>query len=149
MEPDTIDMFSEISASFRAALQRTAVLKELSLPAYQARLITLALRNPGLSQQKLADITERDKAQVARSLRELDDRGLITRKPHPSNARAIGVWVTDAGFSMATRLLAERQKLAIKLLAVLSEQEKRALESALSRFRTALKDEADGGERSL
>jgi len=134
MEGEIIDLLSQVTSAARGRLQHLPVLAELGLPSYQARLLLLSARFPGWSQQRLARATERDKAQVARALKELEARGLLTRTADAKDARTNGVAVTDAGRVVAERLARERHTLGLALLGTLSQDERATLADLLRRL---------------
>lgn len=138
MEIEIVDLLAQVNSSFRAKLQHLPVLEELSLPSYQARLLVLVGRCPGWSQQQLANATERDKAQVARSVKELETRGLLTRTPDVADGRVHGVVLTETGSRTARRLNQERANLARKVLKDMDRADQRLLAELLTRLSDAL-----------
>lgn len=90
----------------------------------------------------LAGIRERDKARVARALRDIPERELVPSRAHQSQAGAIGGWTTDDGHDVATRLLAEHERLAAKLYDAISDEEQLLLDTVLMRLKSAIESKA-------
>jgi MarR family transcriptional regulator, temperature-dependent positive regulator of motility len=114
------------------------VLEELGLPSYQAKLLVLVTRNPGWSQQQLAAETGRDKAQVARAVKELEERGLIARAAHASDPRARGITVTEVGRRAAQRVGRERMAAGKTLIAALDRHDQKVFAELLEKLVTQL-----------
>jgi len=138
MEPDVFDALNELTGKFRARLHQSPALQEFRLTGYQARLLFLAARNPGWSQQMLAVATERDKAQVARALKDLEARGLVTRSVQATDIRAHGVVVTEEGLQVARRLYEGRRVIAEAVLATLTPAEQEVLGRLVHRLLSTL-----------
>ena len=85
--------------------------------------ILVHLGGQPLAVNELARRTHVDKGWISRSLKGLEARGLILRTPHPTDARASLVRLTDAGETLVQSfapLAAARNR---RLLAGLDEQE--------------------------
>lgn len=97
MTDGLISLLREVSANFQMRLSELPANKELKLASFQARLFAVIDRSPKISQLKLAAKVERDKAQVARAIKELELRGLITPSVHETDWRTQCLSVTDEG----------------------------------------------------
>ena len=60
----------------------------VGLSRQQSRVLTVLIRNPGMTQTALADEVEMEKAPLGRLLERLEERNLIERKPDPGDRRA-------------------------------------------------------------
>lgn len=85
-------------------------------PAGVIILLTLADHQP-MSMQDLAAHISRDKSQVSRLVRDLEDRGLLLRSQHSDDARVNLLSLTDVG----TTLIARKQDMMTALIADLLE----------------------------
>jgi DNA-binding MarR family transcriptional regulator len=127
MENELVDLLSRVAGGVHSRLELLPVLVEIDLPPYQAKLLVLAARQPGASQQQLATFTGRDKAQVARAVKELEVRGLVTRAANAADSRAHGVDVTENGASIAARIAHDRLEIGSQLVANLSTDDQATL----------------------
>lgn len=138
-----IDLLRAVSISFQERLQQLAASNGTGLTAFQARLINLVGRNDGISQLTLATRTDRDKAQIARAVKELEAGGLVIRSPHASDWRSKSLALTDQGQAVYASLRAGRRNLASEALSDLSVDEKLALRSSLQKMVAALQARPD------
>ena len=60
----------------------------VGLSRQQSRVLTVLIRNPGMTQTALADEVEMEKAPLGRLLERLEERNLVERKPDPGDRRA-------------------------------------------------------------
>ncbi len=99
-----------------------------------ARLMEADGRTPG----QLADATFRDKAGATRIVTALEQRGLVARRPDPSDARSKQVWLTDAGRALHARLWPEVQALRAELMDGIDEETRAQVVDALRRMHANL-----------
>ena len=69
------------------------------------------------TQRQLADQTGLDEIFVSKLLRTLEGNGLVTRAPHPTDARARQLSLTEAGIATITPAIADVQVLLDELTA--------------------------------
>ena len=137
-DAEILNLMGQINRACQAALQQSETMKLLDLAVFPARLLSVISRSPGRSQQALAELLERDKAQVARTLRELEAKGLVTRSAHKTDWRSLCPALTDEGSRIAWQLNQERVGLAARMMADISEEEKPLLANLLQRMLTEL-----------
>lgn len=140
MQTELIDLLRTVTAGFQACMQQRVAAEGAGLGTFQARLLNLIGRNEGISQLGLGSFTDRDKAQIARAVKELETRGLVSRTPHPSDWRTKCLALTAGGKQLHMQLHDVRQQLAIEMFASLSEDEKQALHSILGKMAATLED---------
>lgn len=140
LDNELIDLLRAVSSGFQARMQEQVAANRWGLTAFQARLINLIGRNEGISQLTLASFTERDKAQIARAIKALEARGLVTRSAHASDWRSQCLALTAQGGSIHAELIGLRRKLAATALRSVTEEEKRALQAGLLKMKGALED---------
>jgi DNA-binding MarR family transcriptional regulator len=138
MDDDLLDLFGAVANGFQARLQSLAAHDELGLAPFQARMLSLISRNVGCSQQVLAQWTGRDKAQVARTAKDLETRGLITRHAHQSDWRMQCLAVTIEGEKAAQLLNRQRVQAGAEMLENVSSEEREILHRVLSKMRSQL-----------
>lgn len=77
-----------------------------------------------------------DKAEVSRACSSLVERGLVSARRNPADARSQLMTLTATGRNLYARLLPERLQLDAELSAVLSPRERNALCQALDKLTT-------------
>ncbi len=131
MNEDLVDVLRQVTSAFLDRLQEMGAVAELELAPYQARLLSLIGRRPAISQLELATSTERDKAQVARAIKELEKRGFVVRSEHATDWRTRCLTLSEEG-SRAWELIDRERKAVIdKALRECSSQEQHALRRTL------------------
>src|SRR6476660_4251014 len=116
--------FELVSAHFAATVA------ELDLAPAQARALhELDVERP-ISMRELAERLKSDPSNVTGLIDRLEARGLVERRPDPTDRRIKGLALTVAGASMRERLFA-RLYTAPRSVADLSERDQRCLRDAL------------------
>ncbi|MGX9357466.1 MarR family winged helix-turn-helix transcriptional regulator [Roseobacteraceae bacterium S113] len=75
----------------------------------------------------------RDKSQMTRSIRTLETKGLVARKPSPDDARATLVFLTPAGENVVATLKEVVSETIGEILAPISPSEEEVLRGLLER----------------
>lgn len=135
---ELIDLLGEVSSGFQVRLQELPSLQQVGLAPYQARLLAAVSRRPGCSQQNLAGWTGRDKAQVARTIKELEARGLLVRAAHESDWRSRSLAVTATGERACSLIMRERSALGADVMLELTAEERRIIIGALRKMNDKL-----------
>lgn len=110
----------------------------LALVPMEARALGFFARQPGATAQDLVDHAGRDKAQVARLVKGLVERGLLAAAPDPADRRRQTLTLTAAGQRFERRMAAERRRIERAALAELSAAEVAQLERSLAAMLQAL-----------
>ena len=139
MDHELIDLLRTVSTGFQARMQEQVAAEGSGLTAFQARLINLIGRHDGVSQLTLGSFTDRDKAQIARAVKELEARGLVARTAHETDWRSKCLSLTGTGRQMHARLNAARRALATEMLGGFSGEEKAALRASFEKMAAALR----------
>ena len=97
-------------------------------------VLVLLAHNPGCTARQLSDQLDILPPNLTRLIGALDRRGLIERRPHPQDGRAVGLHLTRAGHKLA----AETERVVVQLetecAARLSEAERVTLLGLLRRL---------------
>ena len=118
--------FEVVSAHFAAAVA------EVDLAPAQARALhELDLERP-ISMRELAERLKSDPSNVTGLIDRLEARGLVERRPHPSDRRIKGLALTAAGERLRARLFV-RLYSAPPAVAALAGRDQRALRDVLQR----------------
>ena len=111
----------------------TAAVAELDLAPMQAKALhELDLERP-ISMRQLAERLKSDPSNVTGLIDRLEARGLVERRPDPTDRRIKGLALTSAGAGLRERLFA-RLYAAPLALAELSERDQRAFMDVLRRI---------------
>lgn len=140
MDLHLIDLLRTVASGFQTRMQHHAAQGAEGLTGFQARLINVIGRNEGISQNDIGARIGRDKAQVARTIKELVALGLVTRKAHPTDGRASCLSLSHEGQQLHVRLTKLREELATDALAGFSPPEKAALLAGLEKLASALRN---------
>ena len=124
---ELIDQLSLLARTFQNHLRDNPALRAAGLPGFQARVIAFFARHPGASPQALAKASGRDKAQVARAIKELESRDLLTRSHDAKDRRVACLMLSPSGEELAAALLEQRQALGAAMLEPLSQTERDSL----------------------
>ena len=102
-------------------------------------------RHPGATLSELVAHSERDKAQLAKLVKGLRERGLLLGEPDPDDRRNVRLRLSDAGRAVQRALHAEAHALNTRAVDGLSAAEQAQLVALLGRLKANLDDAADSG----
>lgn len=117
---------------------------EWGLSPHQARALGVLAREDDPGGSRVGDLAAR--LQVApRSATEVADAleglGLVERRPDPADRRAVRLLLTDRGREVSAELHRQRHRTTARVLAVLSDAERRQLRGLLERLLEAAADD--------
>lgn len=128
--------------AYLAMHRRTdALMARHGVTADQFVVMAALAEEDALSQRELVDRTSSDPSTLRAMLVLLERKGLVVRRPNPTDGRARSVTLTTRGMKKYRRLWDESQKLRDQMVAELSPDQAAALVAALKRLRTALAEE--------
>lgn len=129
--------YSAVSALF---FERMA---PYGLKQVEYSVLALLAHNPGATSRQLCATLDILPPNLVSLISALDRRGLIERRPHPRDGRAIGLHLTPAGLALAQ----ETEKVVIELESdaadALTERERGTLRTLLQKLYKANKRPAD------
>lgn len=96
-------------------------------------LMTLHSYGP-LAPSEVVEHTSMDKGRVSRAQRRLVELGLVAAGNDPRDGRRLVLFLTRTGMHMCAAIIPEARQTEAWFLSVLPEQERRALDRALSRL---------------
>jgi DNA-binding MarR family transcriptional regulator len=123
---------------YRSRQQRSLRAEEHELAHMEVKVLGFYARNPGASQSDLVAHSGRDKAQVARLIRGLRERGLLEAQADETDRRSTRLSLSRQGRELHVALHRHDGKLAAAALAGLSEAEQGTLLGLLERVRANL-----------
>ena len=74
-------------------------------------VLSLILHNPGITSRQVCSVLNMLPPNLVSKITTMEERGVLARKPHPDDGRAIGLFLTDAG----TALMVEAEQTATQL----------------------------------
>lgn len=137
---DIAERLWDLSHRFKAGLRAGLAEGAPDLHPFQAKALSAIGRHPGLLPNQLAEHSGRDKAQVARVLKDLEDRGLIERSPHPTDRRTHCLTLTPSGTTVFARLQENRHRTATRMMEGISPQDRQHLSDLLEAMARNLTD---------
>jgi DNA-binding MarR family transcriptional regulator len=123
---------------YRAHHQRALRDGPHDLAQMEGRVVSFVGRHPGATQSELVAHLARDKAQVARLIGALKDRGLLEARVDEADRRNQRLHLTDAGRSIQASVQRQRLRVARLAVAGLDDDERRLLVDLLGRVRSNL-----------
>jgi DNA-binding MarR family transcriptional regulator len=130
---------------FRSRRQRSLRGEAHELAHMEVKVLGFFARHPGATQSDLAAYSGRDKAQLARLVRGLRERGLLAAEADELDRRSTRLRLSEQGLTMHARLHRHDGELAEAALAGLSEAEQAQLLGLLGRMRANLETGGDAG----
>ena len=107
------------------------------LAPMEARALAYFARHPGHTQSDLVQHAGRDKAQIARIVRLLMERGLLDSEPDPQDRRSQRLQLTERGRVVQRKMQQHRARHEAQLLACLSDTQRRQLLTCLDHMLAA------------
>lgn len=132
--PDIAERLWDLSHRFKARLRASLMEGAPDLAPFQAKALSAIGRFPGLLPNQLADRSGRDKAQIARVLKDLEERGLIARSPHLTDRRTHCLTLTPAGEEVFRHLQHSRMQIAGQMMDGLTPAEQQQVSALLARM---------------
>ncbi len=137
MKPDNTEVLDRLHAlmhGLRRHLQEAVRQDSEGLGPMEARCLGYFMRNDGGTQRDLVQHAGRDKAQIARIVKSLLDRGLLVSSPDPNDGRSQRLSVTAAGQALQRRMQQHRARFEKTLTAGLTASERSSLLALLDRL---------------
>ena len=113
---DVFDTLHELQHLFRARMRKSIEAVHPELTFNEMRILMHAGRQPGITQRDLVEHSHADKAQMARILAHLQDRGWLTRSASESDKRVRCLHLSAQGRQLFTRLRSLQEQVAAELL---------------------------------
>ena len=114
----------------------------LAITHMESKVLGYFGRHAGATQSDLASHSGRDKAQLARLIKGLRERGLLDAKADAADRRNLRLTLSAQGVELQRALAQQARKLSTRAVAGLSAAERLQLQSLLQRMRCNLNGEA-------
>ena len=135
---EVLERVHAIMHLYRSAQQRSLRAGPHDLAHMEIKVLGFFARRPGATQSDLAAHSGRDKAQLARLIRGLRDRGLLDATADETDKRSTRLALSEAGREMFAALHRHDGALAETALEGISEAERATLLALLERVRANL-----------
>jgi len=122
-------LFGDAQQALKIRMQDQA---EQGLGPLHLRALVLCARAPGGTQQQLVQSLGRDKGQIARLIRDLEDRNYLVRTPDTRDRRAWCLTVTPEGEQKCVWFSAIEADVATALFGGVDAEQRQALEKILA-----------------
>ncbi len=111
--------------------------QEFGLKPPEWRVVAVLAQEGQLSQQGIVGRTNMDKVSVSRAAQALAERGLVSRKTDPQDARSLRLSLTAAGERLHARLAPEALRLEASIVEGFTPSEVETLKEMLRRIQAA------------
>ena len=135
---EVLERVHAIMHLYRSAQQRSLRAGPHDLAHMEIKVLGFFARRPGATQSDLAAHSGRDKAQLARLIRGLRDRGLLDATADEADKRSTRLSLSETGKAMFAALHRHDGALAETALEGMSEAERATLLDLLERVRANL-----------
>lgn len=133
--PDILELVHSVMHEYRALQYRFLRDGPHDITHMDGKVLAFFSRHPGATQSDLATHSGRDKAQLARLIKGLRDRGLLEATVDEADRRNVKLSLTADGASVQKNLQQQAKKLSAKATAGLSDAERTQLAELLQRVR--------------
>lgn len=135
---DVFDAMHDLMHAYRAHMVRAMTSVHPELTFNEVRALSFVGRHPGTTQKELVAHSGADKAQVARMLGLLQDKGWLERAPHAQDKRSRCLVLSTEGSALFKALRESRQSLAAAALANCDKTTQAQLMAQLQQLRANL-----------
>ena len=129
-------LMRDVSRLYAAYFQRHARELELTLP--QCKVLGHLSRNEGISQARLAELSDTDPMTLVRTLDRMQQDQWIERRPDPSDRRAHRLYLREAARPILSRMWKIADQCRQEAMAELSPDEREQLIALLERVHGTL-----------
>ena len=141
LSADVFELLHDLMHLFRARLLQSIETTQPGLTFNEFRILMHTGRNPGITQKELVEHSHTDKAQMARTLTQLQDKGWLERSTSEADKRVRCLQLSAQGQQLFDSLRARREQIAQELLqdfpAAEQAQLRALLQQALSSARAS------------
>ena len=136
--PDVFEAMHDLLHAYRAHMVRAMASVHPELTMNEVRALMFIGRHPGATQKELVRHSGHDKAQIARLLSLLEEKGWLQRAPSAEDKRSRCLSLSAEGQALVDALRASRQKLTRELLQGCDAATLEQLMALLARVRSNL-----------
>ena len=142
LSADVFELLHDLLHLFRARLLQSIETAQPGLTFNEFRILMHTGRNPGITQKELVEHSHTDKAQMARTLAQLQDKGWLERSTSEADKRVRCLQLSAQGLQLYARLRTLREELAVELLKDCPQEMQAQLQTQLQAMLRLVKDSA-------
>ena len=142
LSADVFELLHDLMHLFRARLLQSIETTQPGLTFNEFRILMHTGRNPGITQKELVEHSHTDKAQMARTLAQLQDKGWLERSTSEADKRVRCLQLSAQGQQLYARLRTLREELAVELLKDCPQEMQAQFQTQLQAMLRLVKDSA-------
>lgn len=128
---DVFELLHDLMHLFRARLLQSLQELDAELTFNEFRILMHTGRHPGITQKELVEHSHTDKAQMARTLSQLQDKGLLERSASEADKRVRCLQLSTQGLALFEQLRQQRERIAEDMLSAFPAAEQQQLRALL------------------
>ena len=132
---DVFEVLHDLLHLFRARLLQSLEAVQPGLTFNEFRILMHTGRHPGITQKELVEHSHTDKAQMARTLAQLQDKGWLERSASEADKRVRCLQLSARGQQLFDQLRHRREQIATELLSDFPEAKQGLLHGLLLQAR--------------
>lgn len=132
---DVFEVLHDLLHLFRARLLESLEAVQPGLTFNEFRILMHTGRHPGITQKELVEHSHTDKAQMARTLAQLQDKGWLERSASEADKRVRCLQLSARGQQLFDQLRHRREQIATELLSDFPEAQQGLLHELLLQAR--------------
>ncbi len=132
---DVFEVLHDLLHLFRARLLESLEAVQPGLTFNEFRILMHTGRHPGITQKELVEHSHTDKAQMARTLAQLQDKGWLERSASEADKRVRCLQLSARGQQLFDQLRSRREQIATELLSDFPEAKQGLLHGLLLQAR--------------
>ena len=134
---DVFEVLHDLLHLFRARLLQSLEAVQPGLTFNEFRILMHTGRHPGITQKELVEHSHTDKAQMARTLAQLQDKGWLERSASEADKRVRCLQLSAQGQQLFDQLRHRREQIATELLSDFPEAQQGLLHELLLQARNS------------
>jgi DNA-binding MarR family transcriptional regulator len=116
-------MIPQLFETYRITLRHALNANQLGLNAMYVKCVILISKTPNCTANDISTILNRDKAQIARLIKEMIAKGWISKQPSQEDKRSFILALTDLGSILNEQIKQAEQDVAAQILVGLTQQD--------------------------
>ena len=129
---DVFEVLHDLLHLFRARLLQSLEAVQPGLTFNEFRILMHTGRHPGITQKELVEHSHTDKAQMARTLAQLQDKGWLERSASEADKRVRCLQLSAQGQQLFAQLKNQREQIAAELLGDFPANQQKQLRELLT-----------------
>lgn len=113
----------DLFESYRRALRHALNANQLGLNAMYVKCIILISKRPNCTANDICTILSRDKAQIARLIKEMILKGWVSKQSSESDKRSFILTLTEQGLLLNEQITVSKKRVSSQMLKGLSKED--------------------------